>query len=49
MKSGEITPERMKRQSQRENNAQLVMLLVRQVKSDAIEFKTGIVKYKDEW
>ena len=34
-KSGEITPERMKRQSQRENNAQLQM--VKEVKSGAVK------------
>ena len=36
-KTGEITPERMKRQSQRENNAHLWMWLVMEVKSDAVE------------
>ena len=34
-KSGEITPERMKRWSQSENNTQLWMGLVMEVKSDA--------------
>ena len=34
-KSGEITPERMKRQSHSENNTQLWMWLVMEVKSDA--------------
>ena len=33
--NGEITPEGMKRQSQNENNAQLWMWLVMEVKSDA--------------
>ena len=36
-KSGEITPERMKTQSQSRNNAQLWMRLVLEVKSDAIK------------
>ena len=36
-KSGEITPERMKRQSQRENNTQLWMWLVMEVKSNAVK------------
>ena len=36
-KSGEITPERMKRWSQSENITQLWMLLVMKVKSDAIK------------
>ena len=36
-KSGEITPERMKRWSQSENNAQLWMSLVMKVKSDALK------------
>ena len=36
-KSGEITPERMKRQSQSKNNAQLWMWLVMEVKSDAVK------------
>ena len=36
-KSGEITPERMKRWSQSKNNAQLWMWLVMEVKSDAIK------------
>jgi len=36
-KSGEITPERMKRQSQSKNNAQLWMGLVMEVKSDAVK------------
>ena len=36
-KSGEIAPERMKRLSQRENNAQLWMWRVIEVKSDAIK------------
>ena len=35
-KSGEITPEKMKIQSQRKNNAQLYMRLVVEVKSDAV-------------
>ena len=36
-KSGEITPERMKRQSQSKNNTQLWMWLVMEVKSHAVE------------
>ena len=36
-KSGEITPERMKRQSQSENNAQLWMWLVMEIESDAMK------------
>ena len=36
-KSREITPGRMKRQSQREDNAQLYMKLVMEVKSNAEE------------
>ena len=36
-KSGEIIPERMKRWSQRENNTQLWMGLVMEVKSDAVK------------
>ena len=40
-KSGEITPERMKRWSQSKNNAQLWMWLVMEVKSDAV--KSNIV------
>ena len=36
-KSGRITPETMKRWSQKENNAQLWMLLVMKVKSDAVK------------
>ena len=36
-KSGEITPEKMKRWSQSENNAQLWMSLVMKVKSNAIK------------
>ena len=35
--SGEITPERMKRQSQSKNNAQLWMWLVMEVKSNAVK------------
>ena len=35
--SGEITPERMKRQSHRKNNTQLWMGLVMEVKSDAVK------------
>ena len=35
--SGEITPERMKRQSQSKNNTQLWMGLVMEVKSDAVK------------
>ena len=40
-KSREITPERMERQSQRENNAQLWMWLVMKVKSDAAKNNTA--------
>ena len=40
--SGEITPERMKRQSQSKNNTQLWMRLVMEVKSDAV--KSNIAK-----
>ena len=36
-KSGEITPERMKRQSQSENSAQLWMWLVTEARSDAVK------------
>ena len=36
-KSGEITPERMKGWSQSENNAQVWMWLVIEVKSDAVK------------
>ena len=35
-KSGEITPERMKVQSQNENNTQLWIWLVMEVKADAV-------------
>ena len=35
--SGEITPEKMKRQSESENNIQLLMWLVMEVKSDAVK------------
>ena len=35
--SGEIPPERMKRQSQSKNNTQLWMGLVMEVKSDAVK------------
>ena len=35
--SGEITPERMKTQSQSKTNAQLWMRLVMEVKSDAVK------------
>ena len=35
--SGELTPERMKRQSQSKNNTQLWMWLVMEVKSDAVK------------
>ena len=41
-KSGEITPERKKRQSQNENNAQLWMEPVIEVKPDAV--KNNIAK-----
>ena len=37
--SGEITPERMKGWSQSENNAQVWMWLVIEVKSDAVNSK----------
>ena len=36
-KSGEITPERMKRQNQSKNNNQSWMQLVMEVKSDAVK------------
>ena len=36
-KSGEITPERMKRQSQSENNGHLWMWLMTEVMSDAVK------------
>ena len=36
-KSGAIIPERMKRWKQSENSAQLWMLLVMEVKSDAVK------------
>ena len=36
-KSGEIAPERIKRLSQSENNAQLWLLLVMEVKSDDVK------------
>ena len=39
-KSREITPERMKRQSHSENNTQLWMWLVMEVKSDAVKSNT---------
>jgi len=35
--SGELTPERMKRQSQSKNNTQLWMWLVMEVKPDAVK------------
>ena len=35
--SGKITPERMKRWSQSENNTQLWMRLVMKIKSDAVK------------
>ena len=35
-KSGEMTPERMKRQGQSKNNTQLWMWLVMEVKSDDV-------------
>ena len=40
-KSGEIIPERMKRQSQSEHNTQLWMWLVMEVKSDAVKSDTA--------
>jgi len=40
--SGEITPERVKRQSQSENNAQLWIELVMEGKSDAVKSNTAI-------
>ena len=40
--SGEITPERGKRQSQSENNAQLWIELVMEGKSDAVKSNTAI-------
>ena len=39
-RSGEITPEIMKRQSQSKNNTQLWMRLVMEVKSDAVKSNT---------
>ena len=36
-KRGEITPERRKRKNQSDNNAQLWMWLVMEVKSDAVK------------
>ena len=41
-KSGEITPERMKRRGQSKNNAQLWMWLVIEARSDAV--KSNIAK-----
>ena len=38
-KSGKITPERMKRRSQSENNTQVWVRLVMQIKSDAVKNK----------
>ena len=38
-KSGEVTPETFKRQSQSEKNTQERMLLVMEVKSDAVKKK----------
>ena len=35
--SGEITPERMKKQNQSENNAQLWMWLVMEIKSNTVK------------
>ena len=43
--SGELSPERMKRLSQSENNAQLWMRLVKEVNSDAV--KNNIARYLD--
>ena len=40
-KSGEIAPERIKRLSQSENNAQLWLLLVMEVKSDDVKNNTA--------
>ena len=40
-KNGEITPERMKRQSQSGNNTQLWMWLVMEVKSDGVKNNTA--------
>ena len=40
-KSGEISPERMKRLSQSENNAQLGKLLMMEVKSSAVKSSTA--------
>ena len=40
-KSAEITPERVKRQSQRQDNTQLWMWLVMEVKSDAVKNNTA--------
>ena len=39
--SGELTPQRMKRQSQIENSTQLWMGLVMEVKSDAVKSNTA--------
>ena len=36
-KTGEITPERMKKWSQSKNKAQLLMWLVMEIKSDAVK------------
>ena len=36
-KHAEITPERMKRQSKNKNNTQLLLLLMMEVKSDAVK------------
>ena len=40
--SGEITPERVKRQSQSKNNAKLWIELVMEGKSDAVKSNTAI-------
>ena len=44
-KNGEIIPEKMKRRSQRENNAQMWMSLVMEVNSDAIKNMLYIAIY----
>ena len=43
--SGEITPERMKRRSQSENNTQLCMWLVMKIKSNAVNSNIASVQF----
>ena len=43
--SGELTPERMKRESQSKNNTQLWVGLVVEVKSDAIKSNIASVQF----